>query len=358
MYRAQLDDRQFVTLHDRHGMLGIYEGFPDQCRSALKIGREAFLPRLSPEPRLVCLTGMGGSAAGGDIAKALFDAYADVPFIVNRDYHLPHYVRSDSLVFCVSYSGNTEETLSAYRDAQVAGATVIAITSGGRLAQLAKKDGIPLLEVPAGLAPRAALGSMLIPLLLACQRLDLIPEQDFEAAFDLLDACASKKWAVGVSGSNVAKELAEACHRKLIVLYGLGGWQGAVANRWKGQINENSKVMAFANTYPELDHNEILGWVGSGDQGVKEFVGILLQDGGESAKMKARAQVSSEIIGEKCRFVDAFAEGTSLLERILTLTHIADYVSLYLAALNGVDPENIDAIDQLKIALSGIPEEH
>jgi glucose/mannose-6-phosphate isomerase len=277
-----------------------------------------------------------------------------VPFLVNRDYDLPAYIGSKDLVFCASYSGNTEETLSAYGDAKKAGAQIVVITSGGKLAEFAKADGFPLIAIPAGYPPRTALGLMMIPVLYACEAYGLLPAQDYEAAFALVEECIKTKWTVEVEGKNVAKELATACHGRVVVLYGLGLWQGSVANRWKGQFNENSKNLAFPNAFPELNHNEILGWVKAHEQGVKQWVGIVLQDGTESEKMKARARVTAKLIGTTCEFHDAYAEGTTLLEKILTLTVLGDFVSIYLAAMNGIDPENIDWINELKAELSKI----
>jgi glucose/mannose-6-phosphate isomerase len=138
------------------------------------------------------------------------------------------------------------------------------------------------------------------------------------------------------------------------VLYGLGTWQGVVAGRWKAQINENAKVHAFAHNFPELNHNEILGWVGTRSQGVPKWSVVILQDGAESPKIKARARITSELIGNQATFHNAFADGVSLLERMLSLTFLGDWVSLYLAALNEVDPENIDWLNHLKGELAKI----
>ena len=299
------------------------------------------------------LCGMGGSAAGGDIVKAFFDVHGSTPFIVNRDYHVPNYVGIGDIVFCASYSGNTEESLSAYAEAKKAGAKIIVITSGGKLAELGNADGYPVAIIPGGYPPRTALGFMLMPVLAICERLKLIPALDYDKAFKLNEDCI-KKWTVESTGDNVAKKLAFAMHGKLAMIYGLGPWQGLVANRWKGQFNENSKNIAFPNTYPELNHNEILGWVKAHEQGVAHWVVLTLQDGTESAKMKARARVSAQLIGSTAEFYDVFAEGDTLLDRILTLTNLGDFVSIYLAALNGIDPENIDWINVLKAELSKV----
>lgn len=300
------------------------------------------------------LSGMGGSAAGGDFARSLFEAKSAVPFIVNRDYRLPNYVGLGDYIFCASYSGNTEETLSAYADAKKAGAQIIAVTSGGKLAEQAKADGFPVYMIPGGHPPRTALGFMLIPVLVASETLGLIPKHDYEKCFSLLDQCSSDWTVSNPFESNPTKQLGQAMFGKLAVLYGLGQWQGTIANRWKGQINENAKNLAFPNTYPELNHNEILGWVGAHKQGVAKWLMVTLMDGTESDKMKTRSAVTERLVGATAEAHHVTARGDDLLEKMLSLTFYGDFVSIYLAALNGVDPENIDSINTLKEELSKV----
>lgn len=349
-----LDDPTFVTRNDPKGMLALTAAFPEQCRKAREIADSFELPNLDFEPSLVLLTGLGGSAAGGDFVRALFEAFGEAPFAVNRDYTLPHFAGPETLLFVVSYSGNTEETLSAYADAKKRGCSMIAITSGGRLAELARADGVPVIAVPGGQPPRTALGYLLVPVIVTCDRLGLLPDQMYEQAFSRLDLCA-KEWGIDRPfAENAAKQLAQSMKGSLIVLYGLGTWQGIVAGRWKAQINENAKVHAFVHSFPELNHNEILGWVATKLQSVPKWEVVVLQDGTESPKLRARAKISAELIGAQAEFRDAFAEGVGLFERMLSLTFLGDWVSLYLAALNEVDPENIDWLNHLKGELAKI----
>jgi len=351
----QLDDSSFVLRLDPKGMYRLTTEFPAQCARALEIAKSSELGTLKKPVASVVLTGLGGSAAGGDFTRALFEAYAKVPFTVNRDYHLASYVGPETLVFATSYSGNTEETLSAYADAKSRGAQIVVVTNGGKLAEAAKADGYPTIIIPAGQPPRTALGYLLIPVVYACEKFGLIPAQDYTAAFKLLEGCVAD-WSIEAEfGKNPTKQLAETLFGNLSVLYGLGSWQGIVANRWKGQINENSKNMTFANAFPELNHNEILGWVGAGKQGVNKWVAVYLEDGSESAKLQARAKVTADLIKDVATVVRVQARGSALLEKMLSLTLFGDFVSLYLAALNGVDPENIDSINVLKAELAKVP---
>jgi glucose/mannose-6-phosphate isomerase len=345
-----LNSRDSVTALDPKGMLHFTEEYPNQCRLALTLVDDIDFPTGTYTAAM--LTGLGGSAVGGDYVRAMFDAFGSIPFVVNRDYNLPSYVGPSTLVFATSYSGNTEETLSAYADAKKAGAQVICVTSGGKLKEQALADGYPVITVPGGQPPRTALGFMLIPVIAACVKMGLLPEQDFAKAFNLLESLC-KEWTV--EGSNpIAKELGSSLHGKLGIIYGLGGWQAIIANRWKGQINENAKNHIFVNAFPELNHNEILGWVKAGEQGISNYVGMILEDGSESSKMKKRAEVTEGLVKDLCSFTHVQAVGETLLEKLLSLTYLGDFVSLYLAVLNQVDPENIDSINILKTELSSV----
>ncbi|MEQ1823773.1 MAG: bifunctional phosphoglucose/phosphomannose isomerase [Fimbriimonadaceae bacterium] len=351
MSKHPLDDQAFITELDPKGMYALTCDFPNQCRRALEIFQAR--PVHFKKPAQIILSGLGGSAAGGDFARCLCEAEGTIPFLVNRDYFLPGFVSPETLVVCSSYSGNTEETLSAYHDARAKGAQIIVLTSGGQLATLAQEHGYPAIIIPGGQPPRTALGFMLIPLVALLAQSGAINAQAFEAAFSTLDSCV-QEWSAEVAlENNPTKQLAEALVGKVANLYGLGGPAAAVANRWKGQINENAKNMAFANVFPELNHNEILGWVASKSQNVA-WVVVNMQCGKPTAKILARAQVTAELIGKDATFFDVESKGDSLLSQMLSLVLFGDFVSIYLAALNRVDPENIDSINYLKSALANV----
>ena len=351
----KLDDAAFVKRLDPKGMYDLTVGFPAQVQTALDISWGSSLPEWKVTPNNVVLTGLGGSAAGGDFTRSLFEFQSKVPFLVNRDYTLPNWAGPGTLVFATSYSGNTEETLSAYEDAKRRGCPVICVTSGGRLSELAKTDGFPLISIPSGQPPRTALGYLFAPVVVACEKLGLLPKQDWGQTIVGLQSSV-KEWAVEVPfESNQTKLLSQDLFGKLSVIYGLGFWQGLVAGRWKGQICENAKNMTFAHTYPELCHNEVLGWVEADKQGVDSWVSIVLQDGTESLKMKKRAEVVANLIGGVATTHYVTARGNSLIEKMLSLALFGDFVSIYLAALNGVDPENIDSINILKTELALVP---
>lgn len=345
-----LADRNVMKALDPLGMLELIEDFPHQCRRALEIARSASIDVPHADFHNAILCGMGGSAAGGDFVKAIFEAQGQIPFQVVREYELPAYVGSKTVVFVASYSGNTEETLSAYHQATERGATVIVVSSGGEISELARAAGQTVITVPGGQPPRSALGYMLVPVLVASEKLDLIPAQPYESAVALLDE-VNAQYGLGAP-DNAAMHLARRFHGAIGLCYGLGGYRGAIANRWRCQFNENAKYLLFVNAYPELCHNEIMGWVEARQQASRYF-GVTLTDGQESNRMTVRAQVTEQVIGsDLVPFESVRATGSALLERMLTLTFIGDWVSIYLARLNGADPVQIANIDTLKVELA------
>ncbi|MFN3690347.1 MAG: bifunctional phosphoglucose/phosphomannose isomerase, partial [Fimbriimonadales bacterium] len=321
----------------------------------MEIASSVRLPSLPRAPRQVLVCGMGGSAIGGDYLRALFEEYGNLPVQVIRDYYLPHSVDAHTLVFAVSYSGNTEETLACYHQARERNAMILAVSSGGALQQHAHADGIPHVLVPGGQPPRTALGYLFIPLMRLSERLGLLPDLSQPYA-QMLKRLVQTRDALSVEvpyAQNPAKQLAHALHRRIPLIYGSGGARATVAMRWKGQINENAKQHAFAYTFPELNHNEILGWVKASEQAHNWSV-VVLRDPDESAKIRTRIEVTRRLVGERANWHELTADGATQLERLMHLTYFGDFVSLYLAFLNGVDPENIDYINILKAELAKV----
>lgn len=346
----RLDDPSFVRKNDPKGMIDLTEGFPAQCREAFSIAKAFDFPDNLRHCKSICVAGLGGSAAGGDFLRALMDESGSTNVVVWRDYGLPSWVDNETLVIACSYSGNTEETLSAVKTAKERGSKLLAITSGGELESL----GFPTCKIPGGQPPRTALGYLFVPLAIAAEALGYLPEQDFDSAFGLLDQCKELWGMESHFEENEAKRIAERLVGCVPLVYGSGTWGGLVANRWKGQLCENAKVLAFANCFPELNHNEIMGWEGSEKQNVLQWSVLVLESGDESQKMRKRIDVSCEILQSKAELRKVRPLGSSLLERMLSLIYLGDFVSIYLAALNDVDPETIDSINKLKAELSKV----
>ncbi len=349
-----LDEIPTIQVHDPMDMYNKTKNLPDECKVAFDMGR-LDAPNWEKSDGPISLCGMGGSAIGGDLTKAIFEQQSSTPFYVHKDYGVPNFVKKDSVVFISSYSGYTEETLSAYREAKERNAKIIAISSGGPLQKMAKQDGFPHIKVYNHLPPRTAIAYLFLPVLAACHKMGYIPDPKVEQAIAVLNSLRDRYSVENPLSKNFAKELASKLYQKLPIIYGLGSWQAAVAWRWKAQINENSKNMCFVHAYPELNHNELLGWSHSKEQGIKNFINIVLEDGSETPRMKKRAEVTENLIKDFTESIHICAEGEDLLSKMMSLIYTGDMASIYLAALNKVDPENIDWINILKKELTTVP---
>ena len=271
---------------------------------------------------------------------------------VCRDYHLPPYLGPDSLVIVSSYSGNTEETLAAFQDGIERKAKVVVLTTGGRLMEMARKEGVPAFKIDYVGEPRTALGYSFIVPLAMLQSLELITNSD-EAVVEASEVLFSLSHHLETSmptHDNPAKELAQTLRGKLVVIYG-GGMLSGVARRWKTQFNENAKAWAFIELLPEAGHNAIAGLHWPKALG-KKACGVLLNTLSLNPRIKLRYQVIEELLGEagvQCRTVDGI--GQSYLAQMLSTIMFGDYTSYYLALLNGEDPSPVPPLDYLKSRL-------
>lgn len=354
-----LDDTVRRAAQDAQNMIPLVDEFPQQCRKALDIAKQ-FNP---PTPRVpiqnVVVTGLGGSAVGGDLLRVLVEDNGKVPLVVNRDYQMPAFVNDHTLVIAASYSGNTEETLSAFEDAQNRGALLTCITSGGELAQRAAHYVTPVAFIPKGQPPRSAMGYMFIPMLMVVHKVGIIrhdPTGDLLNAITLLEQ-ARDRWNAEVPfEKNPAKQLAAKLYGKLPIVYGSQAYSAVVAFRWKTQLNENTKIHAYSNGYPEMNHNEILGWVFAKQQ-VPNMAVVLLRDRMERPKIVARVETTKRLFARAADVQEFFAEGPGLLARMLYAIYFGDWVSCYLALLYGANPTDISYINLLKAVLEKIDED-
>jgi glucose/mannose-6-phosphate isomerase len=349
-----LDDRERMLAGDPGGMSGHMENFPSQLRTAVGMGKDTPLSVGGEGVNAVAVVGMGGSAIGGELAAGYLSGSSTVPLSVVRDYSLPAYVGPSTLVYVSSYSGNTEETLSAYAEARERGAAIICSTTGGEVAGIAGAEGHDVVRVPAGYPPRAALGFSLVPLLFVLARLGLAPDpsQDVEDAIDVVED-GVRRFGLGVpTAENEAKKLAAWFFEGVPVVYGAAPGTSVVANRWCGQFSENSKVVAHRNELPEMNHNEIVGWSGARPMGGKARV-VFLRDADDHPRVARRMDITAgtvEAAGAEVR--DVTSRGPTRLARVLSLVQLGDFTSFYLAVLAGVDPTPVAPIDALKKKLA------
>lgn len=333
---------------DPSGMGEWIEDLPQQCQQARRLALDFALPAFG-EIRQVVILGMGGSAIGGDLLRVLLERETKTPFFVNRAYDLPGFVGPETLVIASSYSGNTEETLAGYQEAKGRGAKLLAITTGGKLAQKAEADGVGTIFIPGGLSPRAALGYSFVPLLITAWRLGLCSDKsrELEATIRSLKDLRGRYGKEAPTEQNLAKQLARKVYGRIPLFYGVSGYRSVVATRLKGQINENAKNLAFYNVFPELNHNELVGW--EEPALTRQIEVLVLRDKNESARIRTRIQVTEDIIRPRAsEIVELWAEGESELERMFSLIYLGDYLSYYLALLNQIDPAPVKVIDRLK----------
>ena len=335
---------------DTLGMLDTTLGLPEQVAAAAAAAAEPDLPRADGIGSVVIL-GMGGSGIGGDVAAAVAGPTAKVPIVVSKHYECPGFVGPDSLVFASSFSGNTEETISAATTAAEAGARMVVMTSGGELQRLAGEWGAHLLPVDSSIPmPRAAIGAVTIPPLVALERMGLASGISHQIAAAIV-ALERRRDAMGSDQADAAA-LARQIGRTLPIVYG-GGQLGEVAAvRWKGQVNENPKVAAFANRVPELTHNKICGWGQHGDVTRQVFTLLLLRHDHEHPQVGRRFEITEEICEEIVGSVlTVRAEGDGPLAQFMDLTLVGDLVTLHMAFQAGVDPGPVAILDEIKARL-------
>jgi glucose/mannose-6-phosphate isomerase len=342
---------------DSLGFLDAVGGLPEQFTDAHRRARDALLGVSLPaasEIANIAVLGMGGSGIAGDALAAVANPTLPVPVLVLKQLRTPRFIGPGTLAFAVSYSGDTDETLEMATGALDAGANVVAVSAGGALAALARARGGVHVDCPDGYLPRAALGALLTPLLVALERVGLLPDAGtwLDQARRQL-AARREKCRPDVTGrGNPAREIARKIGTTIPIFYG-GGALGAVAAfRWKCDVNENAKAPAFWNSYPELDHNEICGWGQHGDVTRQVFTLVELRHDFEHEELERRFALTRAIIEETLvQVLEVRAGGEGRLAQLLDLMYVGDWASCYLALDHDVDPGPIDAITQLKDAL-------
>jgi glucose/mannose-6-phosphate isomerase len=348
-----LDDFNIYRKYDPAGMLTHIHNFPEMCRQAWKSALDFKLPEEYSRVKKVLVLGMGGSAICGDLAASLALKEASLPVLACRDYFLPQYVDEDTLVIASSYSGMTEETLSAFQQVFNIPAKALAITTGGKLLSLCGNMGVPAFTFDYKSQPRAALPFSLFATLAILHNLNIlkIKSSDIEESFSNLKNLAEKINESVPADINPAKLLARKLVGKMVLIYG-AGITAEVAHRWKTQINENSKTTAFYETFSELNHNAIVGYE-MPEQTVRRLMVVMLDSNLLHERIRVRYGLTQQLLTQAgIDYHVLKGEGTNALGQMITLILFGDYVSYYLAMLNRQDPTVIKAIDFLKKSLS------
>jgi glucose/mannose-6-phosphate isomerase len=325
-------------------MRTLVEGFPGQLEEALVIGKNAVLSD-NPHPvRNVLISGLGGSGIGGTIAAELAFDDCPVPVTVTKGYFLPQFTDQHTLVIISSYSGNTEETVACLEQAIARKAHIVCITSGGKVAEIAKANDLSLITIPGGMPPRSCLGYSLVQQLFVFMRYKLMSPKvlaSLEASVELLK---TEQAAIRIEGEQVAAKL----HGRMPVIYCTTAYEG-IAVRFRQQLNENAKVLCWHHVIPEMNHNELVGWAG----GSEEISVVLFNDPDEYERNNYRIAINKDIIRRYTpHFTEVPAKGKSRIEKAFYLIHLGDWASVFLANLRGVDAVEVNVINFLKGELS------
>ncbi len=344
-----LDDIGAIEKLDAEGMLGILSSFDRQLEEALEIGLKADIPAPEAvENVLVC--GLGGSAIAGDFLSAYLGTDLKVPLSVHRNYAVPGSADEKTLALICSYSGNTEETLSAFHEAREAGCSIICLSSNGQLQRNADQYHYPLLQIPGDFPPRTALGYLAIPLLIVLSRVGLVSDRSEEMSRSVswVRDRIEKFGVENPTKENAAKTLALQLHQKIPVIYGSQDRLEMVARRWRGQFSENAKQLAYSSALPEMNHNEIEGWKHPAPA-IQQLIPIFLRDREDHPQVQIRTDITRQLVGNKSEAsLEFWTEGESWLERLWSLILLGDYASLYLAFLNHENPAPVQVIEDLK----------
>ena len=342
---------------DKSSMLDLLLDFPRQCRAALSIADSSRLVFQKKDFKKIVFFGMGGSAIGADLVKSYLYFGCKDSIEVLREYDAPDYVDSSTLVFVSSYSGNTKETLNAYRKAREKQATIIVFSSGGQLKELAQKDNVMHVEMPGGLPPRCAIGySSIVPLCILAklgiiEDVKLFVNEAVRVMEDLRNNCLRSQIP---QSDNIAKSVAQKLFNKFAVIYSGSLHFAVCATRFRGQLAENAKALSSSHFFPEMGHNEIVGWQNP-KKIIKNCAIVLLRDKDMHPFVAKSMDATKELFKKQNGpdIIEIWSRGENVLSKIFSLIYIGDFISYYLAILYGVDPSLTENITYLKERLAG-----
>jgi glucose/mannose-6-phosphate isomerase len=346
--------RKEIEIYDKSDMFDVINNFAYQIKEAYDIGNSVDTDNIGRNFNKIVVAGMGGSAIGADLVRSYLLYELKIPLAVIRNYKLPSYIDENTLVILSSYSGGTEETLSVYKDAITNTRNIIIITTGGDLESQAAGYGFPIIKIPKGYQPRAAIAYSFFTLLVLIYKLDLISNKNKEIE-DVIEFIKNRTAIYSKfddDTENNALKIAKIIQGKIPVIYSSSDVLDAVNLRWRCQFEENSKTIGYGNYFPELNHNEIVGWQ-ENPEILKKFALISLVDPNDHPRIKLRNSITLDMIYNMAgAAIELDGEGNTFLQRLMDLIHLGDWLSYYLAILNKLDPTTIDKINYLKRKLS------
>jgi len=320
----------------------LIQEFPDQLEEALEIGSNANITKHEHPINAVLVCGLGGSGIGGNFIEVFTRNERKVPFLVNKGYQLPGYVNQNTLVIFSSYSGNTEETISAFKQVKDLGAKVVCIASGGKLLDQAKANDYDYIAVPSGKpSPRACLGYSIVQQLFVLNELGIISAQRIQQIEESVAFLKSNQEEIKSKAAHIASFL----DNKIPVIYSADTIE-PVAIRLRQQINENAKMLCWHHVIPEMNHNELVGWKAENNN----IAVLILRTSEDYYRNQVRIDINKEIISKLTNtLIEIHAKGDNMIEHAMYLVHLGDWISWYLSELNDkVDAVEIDVINYLK----------
>jgi glucose/mannose-6-phosphate isomerase len=342
-----------IERYDNSGMFDVISNFSNQIQEAQFIGNGIQVSDDQKNVKNIIISGLGGSAIGGDLLRSALWYETGIPVYVNRNYRLPAFADENTLVIISSYSGNTEESLSAYDEAKKKKCKMVCISSGGNLSILAENDKLLLIKTPKGYQPRAALAYSFFPLLILMTKLGFIGDKSTDIT-SIIKRVSQRinSYKIPDESLNNALKIASYLQGTIPILYSSSDLLDIVNLRWRGQLNENAKTLAFGNYLPEMNHNEIVGWQ-ENPALLKYYSIIAFRDKDDHPQILKRMDITLEITApQSALLVELEGEGNSRLERIFDLIYLGDWVSFYLAMLYKIDPTPVEKINYLKNKLS------
>lgn len=320
--------------------------FTQQLKEAINIGEQAQLTPSANSINNVLISGLGGSGIGGTTAAEIVASTSNIPIVVSKDYFIPAFVGPNTLVIVSSYSGNTEETLNAFKLALEKGAKIVCVSSGGKIIELAKETKTDHIIIPSGMPPRACFGYSFTQLFYILKHFSLISDdfkKNIKAAIQLLD---QEEEDIRSKAKNLAKGL----YKKIPIIYTVANFEG-VAIRFRQQINENAKMLCWHHVLPEMNHNELVGWTEKNDR----LAIIILRNTSDYYRTQKRIEISKEVFSKYTpNIFEIYSKGDSVIEKVLYHIHLCDWASYFLAEQKQIDAVEVNVIDFLKGSLEKV----
>jgi len=351
-----LDDLKLISAIDKSDMLGKVAGFPEQIKNSNDIVNSAMLGSFFKVDNII-ISGMGASAISGDIVQNLFRDRIDIPVFVSRQYDIPKWAGKNTLLISQSYSGNTEETLTTFKNAHQKRCQIIGISSGGKLQEFCEKREIPHIKIPSGIPPRAATGYVLFSAIFALKKIGILKtdiDLEIEETISVTDELRNHIKKEIPEEDNLSKQLAKKFLNTIPQVYGFD-FYAPIAKRWCTQFNENSKLICRYDEVPECNHNDIVGW-SMNPEASKNFTCILFRDDeNESVYISKRLNFMKKLFEEVAgNVIEIQVKGKKRLAKMMYAMYIGDFTSCYIALLRNIDPTPVDAISELKSELAKI----